>query len=195
MTTAGKYIKIELNKEGSMTNEAKAPVADKVDTIESLQAELKAAVNAKEVNWKLVGNISEKLDKMSKAKASAEREATLKALEGTTAKVKAAIEKAIEHFLDDGTLEKADGIWYSNDFGEALTQCRLMKSAGKKAASGGGGGAGKSFGISTDQLLLNHGGKMMGDSGMTYKEAYDADTDGNKRYTIRKRLLKEEGLV
>lgn len=181
--------------EAKVTAPAEAPVApEKVDTIESLQVELKQAVTAKEVNWKLVSGISEKLDKMTKALANSKREATLKALEAVTAQVKAAIEKAVEPFMDK--LTEADGIWYSNDFGDALTGCRLMKSAAKKASGGGGGGgAGKSFDISTEQLLKNHGGKMMGESGQTYQEAHDESTDGNKRYNVRKKLLKEEGLV
>lgn len=177
-----------------MTEEKKViePTA-KVDTIESLQVELKTAISAKEVNWKLVSGISEKLDKLTKSLASSERDAKLKALEAVTLKVKGAIEKALASFEKE--LELADGVWYSHDYGDQLSSCKLMKSAAKKVGSGGGGGTGKSFSISTDELLKKHGGEMMGDSGQTFSQAYDTDTDGNKRYLVRKRMLKAEGLV
>lgn len=173
--------------EANMTEEV-------VKTKDQLLAEMKVATDAGD--WKAVSKISSEIAKTVASDEKAEKEAKQNALVAVTDVVKVALDKAVDKIIGTLTpdeLEAMDGVWYSRDFGEQLTTCRLSKGAVRKA--GGGGGGGKKFNITTNKLLEDHGSKMMGDSGKTFKKAYDdAGTDGNARYKVRMKLLKVAGL-
>ena len=156
---------------------------------ESLMTQLDTALKAKD--FKAVAKASGELVKFQKAREAVELEAKQKALEAITVEVKNAIQKAIKPMVDAKKLDDADGVWFVNDFGEALVTCRLMKSQARKAkATGGGGnGGGGKFAVSTNDLLEKFGSQEYKD-GATFAEAYEADTDKNKRFAIRSKLLK-----
>lgn len=164
-----------------------------IQSKDELLAEMKTATDSGD--WKAVSKISAKIAKLVAGEEKAEKEAKQEALKGTTEDVKKVLDKAVAKFieaLDPATLEAMDGVWYSQDFGEALTTCRIVKGAVRKGGTGGGGG--KKFNITTKELLDKHGTELMGDSGMTFQEAYDADTGGNARYKVRMKLIKAEGI-
>jgi len=164
-------------------------------TIDELKIKLNAMVDA--------GNFGSDFATLSKTLASAhakieadQRDATQIALKEVTNRVQSAIVKAIEPFLAEIDAKGGDGVWFVSDWGEALIETRMMKArpATKKSSSGGSGGGGKKFSISTDELLKEHGHKEYKD-GVSYQQAYDADTGGNARYQVRVKLLKEAGLT
>lgn len=161
-------------------------------TEDSLMSQLDIALKAKD--FKAVAKASGELVKFQKAREAAELEVKQKALEAVTKEVMAAIVKAVKPFVDAGKLDDADGIWYANDFGEAMTSCRLMKSTPRKARAGGGNGGGGKFAVSTNDLLEKFGSQEYKD-GVTFAEAYEADTDKNKRFAIRTKLLKLGGYI
>jgi len=165
---------------------------EKVQTKAELLAEMKVATDAGD--WKAVSKISAKIAKVVATEEKAEKDAKLAVIATTTEIFKKAMDKTVATLIKDvdpELLKVMDGVWYVNDFGEKLTTCRLVKGAVRKA---GGGGGGKKFSISTTELLSKHGSEMMGDSGKTFQEAYDADTGGNSRYKVRMKLLKADGL-
>lgn len=169
------------------------PDEEVVKTKDQLLAEMKTATDA--MDWKAVSKVSSQIAKVVAAKEKEEKELRLAVLVEVEENIKTAIGKAVQRVidaLDTPTLELMDGVWYSHDFGEKLTACRLTKGAARKA--GGGGGGGKKFSITTKELLDNHGTKLMGDTGKTFQQAYDEDTGGNSRYKVRMKLLKLEGL-
>jgi len=168
---------------------AEQPKAE-VKTKDQLLAELQKAMDAAE--WKTISTISSQIAKLVSAEANAEREAKQTALKGITEKVMRAIEKAVKPFIDSNDLDIADGVWYSHDFGEALTDCRLLKSV--KVAKAGGGGGGKKFDIKTSELLEQFGATLVGDTGKTFTESYAENTDGNFRYGLRNKMLKLAGM-
>lgn len=160
-----------------------------VKTKDQLLAELQTAMDAGE--WKTISSISSQISKLVKGEESAERDAKLVALKDITIKVMKAIDKAVKPFVDAGDLDIADGVWYSHDFGEALTDCRLVKSQAK--ARTGGGGGGKKFDIKTSELLERFGSETLVNAGgveTTFQAAYDGNTDGNFRYFLRTKMLK-----
>jgi len=159
------------------------------------EAELKAELDKayKSGDWKAIAKVAGEIAKFEKAKESAEHEKVLKALEAITEEVKKAVQKVIQPFIDAKKLDKADGIWFVQDFGEKLVTCRLTKSAPRKAGTGGGGG-GKKFDVSTEDLLAKFGDTEYKD-GVTFKAAHEATTDKNKRYAIREALLKKGGYI
>ena len=70
-----------------------------------------------------------------------------------------------------------------------------MKATAKAARTGGGGGGGgKKFSVSTTDLLEKFGSQEYKND-QSFKAAWDADADKNKRYAIREALLKKEGLI
>lgn len=159
---------------------------------DDLLAQMKEATDAGD--WKAMSKISSKVAKIVATEDKAEKDVQLKILEDTTVHIKSTLDKVVNKIvdgLDKEVLDAMSGVWYVNDFGEALTTCRLVKGAARK---GGGGGGGKKFSISTKELLDKHGAEQMGDSGMTFQEAYDSDTGGNARYKVRMKLLKAEGV-
>ncbi len=165
-------------------------------TIDELKAQIKAMVDANNFGAEF-GALSKKLATAQAKIEADQREATQKALVEVTAKVQAAIEKATEPFLKEIEAKGGDGIWFVSDWGELLTDTRLIKKrpTAAKKSGGSGGGGGRKVNISTDELMKDHGDKAYKDTGMTYQEAHNSDTNGNKRYAIRQALLKEAGLV
>jgi len=147
-------------------------------------------------DFKQVAKVASELVKFQKAKEQAELEAKQKALAEVTETVKAAIDKVVNGLIDSGKLDMADGVWYTNDFGDKLTTCRLMKGQAKAKSSGGngGGGGGKKFDVDTTDLLEKFGNQEYKD-GVTFNQAWEADTDKNKRYAIREKLLKLGGYI
>ena len=142
-------------------------------------------------DFKAVAKVAQELVKFQKAKEAAELEAKQQALAAVTEEVKAAIEKALKPLIDSGKLDQADGIWYTNDFGEKLVACRTMKNQ-TKAKTGGGGGGGKKFSVSTTELLEKFGSEEYKD-GLSYQAYWDANPDKNARYGVRESLLKKGG--
>ena len=167
---------------------AQEPVTQEPSQAE-LMAQLKAALD--KGDFKAVAAVSRKIDGMTKATEKAELEAKRAAVEAMQESVKAAIVEAITPLVDSGELDKADGIWFSYDFGEQPT-VRLLKTQTKTRT--GGGGTGKKFDISTEDMLAKHGQEDYKD-GLTFKVAYDQNTDKNWRYAIRQKLLKLEGII
>jgi hypothetical protein len=205
-------------------------VEAKVLTIEEIQLQMTDATAKKD--WKLVSKLAQSLVKAEADAKGAEQKAKQEALAGMTTTVKSMFDKLVQFLtagkepdatevdefanalleLDGVELDKADGVWYSNDFsaesGHAIT-CRLMKGqakeakpkvAGEKATSTGGG---KKYDISTEDLINEVGAEsIFGDgtnatvkagsaySGKAVKSAYDESTDKNWRYGIRTALLK-----
>jgi hypothetical protein len=161
-----------------------------VKSQDELIAEMKAATESGD--WKAVSRLSSQIAKMVAAEEKAEKEEKLKAIAGLTEKVKGVLDKAVNRLVESGELDGCDGVWYSYDFGEKLTTCRLLKGQARKG--GGGGGGGKKFNISTEELLNQYGDQIVkiGDVEQTFKEHWDSTpaTDGNARYKIRVKLLK-----
>jgi len=173
-------------------NAAVSPVAEAPKTEKQLLAELQKALATGD--FKVVAKVSQELVKFQKTKEAAEQETRVKALGEMTGKVQQVITKSLQKMYDDGALDKADGVWFTWDFGEKLTTCRLMKATTKAPRAGGGGGGGKKFSVSTTDLLEKFGGQEYKD-GQSFKQAWEADADKNKRYAIREALLKKEGLI
>ncbi len=173
-----------------MTENKTATNPEKPMTEAELMAEMTKALQSKD--FKLVSKVSAELVKFQKEKEAIELAAKQKVLEGKTEKVKTAITNALKKMVDSGELDDADGIWYTNDFGEKLVAVRLLKTQAK--ARTGGGGGGKKFAVSTDELLEKFGAEDYKD-GMSFKTAYDSNTDKNFRYGIREALLKKGGYI
>lgn len=164
----------------------------KTKTKKELLAEMKLAMDSGD--FKAVSKVSTQIAKVVAGEEKAEKDKALSVLVGYTEEIKQAIDKVVQKFIDttdSKILAAMDGVWFSYDFAEALTTCRLIKSAARKS---GGGGGGKKFNVTTSDLLSRHGGEQMGDSGKTFQQAYDEDTGGNARYKVRMKLLKADGL-
>lgn len=171
---------------GAVVVEPEAP-ATEADLMAQLDTAMKSG------NFKAVAKVASAVDKLRIAQEQAEQKAKEAVLAGITDKVKTIIAKALKPMVDAGELDQADGIWYSNDFGEKLVTCRLVKSAPRKAGGGGGGG-GKRFAVSTNDLLAKFGEQEHKD-GISLAQAYESNTDGNFRYAIRQKLLKLGGYI
>ena len=159
-------------------------------TQEQLMSDMQTALTAGD--FKAVAKISRQIDSMQRAAEKAELDAKRAALEGMSQLVKGAINEAVAGLIADGQLDAADGIWYAYDFGEAEATVRLTKTATRTRT--GGGGTGKKFDISTEDMLSRHGDEAYKD-GMTFRQAYESNTDKNWRYAIRQKLLKLEGII
>ena len=161
---------------------------------EPTEAELMAALETalKSKDFKAVTAASRKLDTAVKAKEKAELDEKRKALDAMSEQVKAAISKVVKPLVDSGKLDAADGIWYSYNFSEEAPTVRLMVSQSRARTPGKGGG--KKYDISTEDMLAKHGQEEYKD-GITLQQAYESSTDKNLRYTVRKTLLKKEGLI
>jgi hypothetical protein len=167
----------------------------KVHTEVDLKAKSKELQDySKQANadWKVIAKMAAELAKMGEVVEKSKRDAALKILETTGEAVKTAIQKAIQPFIDNKSLDVADGIWFSQDFGEKLISIRLSKSAVRKTSSGTStsGGTGKKYDVSTNDLLTKYGETEYKDK-VTFKVAWDADPDKNKRYAIREALIKK----
>lgn len=157
----------------------------------NLLAELKKAFDSGD--YKAIAAASRKLDQFERQAEKAATEKKLAALKGLGEEVTKVIMKAVQPLIDSKKLDEADGIWFAYDFGDKQPVTRLTKTAAK-ARSGGGGGVGKKFDVTTESLLEKYGGDEMKD-GQTYQQVWDSNTDKNSRYTVRKELLKKEGLL
>lgn len=177
-----------------MADETTQAVEEQPKDEATLMQEMNQAVASGD--YKAVAKVAQELVKFQKAKEQAELEARQKVLAEKTELVKSTIQKALAKLVESGELDEADGIWYSNDFGEKLVTCRLMKTAAKTrtGGGGGGGGGGKKFSVSTSELLEKFGSDEYKD-GMSYQQAWESNTDKNWRYAIRESLLKKAGVV
>jgi len=160
-------------------------------TVQELMAQLQSALD--KGDYKLVASVSRQIDQRERAKEKAELEAKRAELEARSESVKQKLLAVVQPMIDSGILDKADGIWFSYDFGDKAATVRLMKTAAR-APRTGGGGTGKKFDISTEDMLAKHGGEVYKD-GQTFRAAYDQNTDKNWRYAIRQKLLKLEGII
>ena len=148
-----------------------------------------------------------KLDKQKGEAKKKEDEEKKAALAAATTAIKERIVALVQSAMDTNSsdyvqgMEKADVVSFKWDLKEPLNtiECRLFK--GSVAAKTGGthtvgGGATKKYSISTEELLKKFGENIMvEETGETYQAAHDSTTDGNKRYQIRVKLLKLEGLI
>lgn len=160
-----------------------------------LMTQMTAAV--KSGDYKSVAKIAMEITKLQKAKEATENEARLKALVALEVDIKAIIITALKPIINSGKLDKADGVWFSYDFGEKLETIRLSKTATKsKSTTGttGGGGTGKKFAVSTSDLLAKYGAEVYKDN-LTFSAAFESNTDKNWRYGIREALLKKDGII
>jgi len=194
-----------------VTTNGGTAVAEPPKTEAQLMVEMNAAV--KSGDYKQVAKVAQELVKFQKAKEQAEHDAKVQALVAVEVLVKglfggvgAILTSGHPATADElknlttklkaiqGTeLDQADGIWYTNDFGEKLATCRLMK-ATKAAGKTGGGGAGKKFSVSTTELLEKFGSEPYKE-GLTFQAAWDSNADKNWRYGIREALLKKSGVT
>lgn len=177
------------------TEEAKVEVVveDPEVVKQKLVAELTAAI--KSGDYQQIAAVSRKLDGFERENEKKANEARLNALKVLGDEVSKVIMGVVQPLIDAGKLDTADGVWFSYDFGDKQPVTRLTKTAVKaKSGGGGGGGVGKKFDVTTDQLLEKHGSTEYKD-GATHQQAWDASTDKNDRYNVRKSLLKLEGLL
>jgi len=168
-----------------------APVVAPVVSEASLMASMEQAMKAKD--YKAVARVSQELVKYQRTQEQAIADAKSKALVAITTEVKTVLDTAVKRLIDAKKLDLADGVWYSADFGDKSTACRLIKTTAK-APRTGSGGSGKKYDIGTEEMLKKHG-HMEYKGGQSFQSAYDSDTDKNKRYAIREALLKVEGLI
>jgi len=208
----------------------KEAIVAEVLTIEQIQEKMGLATAAKD--WKLVSKLAQSLVKAEADQKALElklKQDALVAVTGSVGKLfdtlvgflvggNAPDATEVDSFADailalNGTeLDKADGVWYMQEFGnENGKSIRLMKGAVKeKAVKAAGDGttkapsaSGKKFNVTTEELITEVGeASVFGDgqngtvkaasayTGQTIKAAYDSSTDKNWRYGIRTALLK-----
>lgn len=166
---------------------------EKVYTLEELAGQLNDAIAKGE--YANVSKIARSIAKLQATKDKAEAEAKTNAVMAICETAKKKIDGLIQKLIDSGDLanEAVDGVWYSNDFGETHSSCRLLRKAARTSTGGGGG---KKFEDKTSDLLAKFGDQPMKEGeAETCQEAYDASTDGNSRYRVRRRLLKLAGVT
>ena len=166
-------------------------------TAEELQVAMTEAVGKSD--WKAVGAIAKAMTKAEAGAEKARKDALQGVLAELTLEVKVVVDKAVAKLVDAGKLDNCDGVWYTNDFGDTLTTCRLTKKQARASTSGGNGGAGKKYDASTKDLLEQFGAEIDEKSGKTFQELADeaetADDKKNATYRVRVKLLKKAGLV
>ena len=172
-------------------SEAVAP-APVERTIDELMSDMQTALTGKD--FKAVSSISRQIDQRNRAveKAALDEKRAKAGEVGNV--VLNAIMGVVSPLVTDGTLDDFDGIWFTMDFGEQEPTIRIVKTA-TKAARSGNGGTGKKFDVSTDDMLARYGEEPYKESGMTFKVAYESNTDKNWRYAIRTALLKKQGVI
>lgn len=139
----------------------------------------------KNQDWVLVTKLAKELTKTQKDIEDTKRKEREGALAKLTAKVKKQIDEVVNSLTDD-EVKDIDGIWYINDYGEALSTCRLIKTTPKVRKPGA---TENHYPVTTEALLQRFGSQPY--KGMTFDIAHIAAAkDGNKRYTIRKALIK-----
>ena len=181
-------------------------MVDQVRTKEVVLAELGEAY--KKGDMKLVSKLASEIAKIDAQAEQAEREAKVKALADMGGKVKTAIMKAIQKFIDNGDLDVADGIWFSYDFADKSESIRLLKGAPKKEKGTGSGSSGYVSvpDVKTADLLAEVGDHVMFKedtvrkidkvehtmkAGTTFKQAFEFSNNGGWRNSVRMALLKE----
>ena len=196
-----------------MSEEVVTSTDPTLDPIEALQKRISEATAAQD--WKAVTKIARELVDAENAKAKAEREKLQAAIAGLTEKVKGVIDKAVARMIEAGELDGADGVWYSKDFGDESSGCRLLKSAPKVAGEkSGNGGSYVSHPAKSDELRKSEGAKPFTSpdgtpvtkatigkvehtfpEGLTLEEAWKYSNDGGWRNRVRQALLKSAGLI
>lgn len=213
------------------------PVVTK--TLEEQIAELEAKVTEAAVakDYKLVGKLATQLNKLQTEQKTAEVKAKQDALVAITGEVgnlfttlvkfltggqspdATEVDEFANKLLElEGTeLDKADGVWYANDFGAEsghATSIRLMKGQAKTAKEPKAQGekttapsAGQKYSVKTEDLLAELGDMILGDgengtikagaayAGKSVKQAQEESTDKNWRYGLRVALLKYKGIM
>lgn len=154
----------------------------RIDAIEKL---------VKTGDYKAVAAFSRKLDIADKAAEKANLAVKTAALDVVRARIAIRIDKIVQQEVDSKSLDMADGIWYAFDFGDKVSTTRLTKTAPKATRAGG---AGKTFDVTTVDMLTRHGEKQFKD-GRTYQQAWNDSNDKNSRFHIRQILLKLDGRV
>lgn len=147
-----------------------------------------------------------KVEKLKKEAGKGEEEAKKQLLIDTTLAMKDRIVGLINAAKDKDSadyllnMDKADCVVFKWNFTDAdnLIECKLFKSSATRPAGtkSTGGGAGKKYSVKTDELIAKYGDNIFkDDTGQTFKEAWDSNSDGNWRYGIRVKLLKLEGVI
>lgn len=183
--------KVEGSNSIGPATEAPIPV-----TKESLMSDLQEAMASND--WQKVAKLGASIAKHDALIKRQEREELEASVAEVANSIKSDIEEALETHLDNPTIEKCDGVWYSWDFGTGVKSIRLLTSNAKTSSksaniTGSAGSVGKKFNITTGAMLEQLGDEQYKDSGMTAREFHDSTTDGNKRYSLRVWLLKESG--
>lgn len=145
-------------------------------------------------DFKQVAKVAAELVKFQKTKEETELAAKQAALAKKNAIVLAAIEKALAPIIKSGELDQADGVWFTQDFGEKLAAVRLYKTQPHTSTGKSGGRVGKKFSVSSNELLGKFGEQVYKD-GMSFEAAWDSNADKNWRYGIREALLKLSGTI
>jgi hypothetical protein len=209
-----------------------------VKTIEEQIAELEAKVTEAAVakDYKQVGKLAQLLNKLQADQKGAEQKAKQDALVAITGTVggyfstlvkfltggqspdATEVDEFAEKLLNlSGTeLDKADGVWFANDFSAEsghATSIKLMKGQAKAKEPKAPGeksstpSAGQKYSVKTEDLLAELGDMILGDgtegtikagaayAGMTVKAAQESSTDKNWRYGLRVALLKYKGVM
>lgn len=165
-------------------------------TIEARKAELtkQFAAAGAAGDWKAVAKLAREIATIVAGEEKVEQDTRRAALVAVNDKVKVAIDKLLKGMVDKEELDLADGIWYTWDFGTTESTIRLLKTESKRT-SPTSGGTGKKYDISTEELLQLHGDEMMPGSDLTWKQAHDEHTEGNKRYIVRMKMIKHFGIA
>ena len=190
----------EITEEPMSSNVTPVAPVSAEPTQEQLKEQLQVALASND--WKAVTKISGVIAKQQVAVERAEREAKEAEVIQLCEFVKDVIDEALKDFIADGTLDKADGVWYSYNFGDKASSIRLLAKQTVSKSTGGGGSATKKFAITTESMVAKYGSEpytVNFKDGTSYNgtvaEYYEQYKDGNARYQLRMKLLKKEGLV
>ena len=154
---------------------------------------------------KAIASEQAKVEKSKREAGKGEEEQKKQLLIATTLAMKDRIVELIKRSKDTDNadyllnMDKADCVVFKWNFTDAdnLVECKLFKSAARPAGTKStGGGAGKKYFVRTEELLAKYGEYIFKEeTGQTFKEAWDSNSDGNWRYGIRVKLLKLEGVI
>lgn len=185
-------------------------------THDELEARMQACANAKD--WKGVRETAKLLDDHEKGEVTRKRDEAKAVINETTGKIRTAIDRIVDKAIEQGHMEVCDGVWYSRDFGETESTCRLVRSVKTTRQPGTGGGSGSyvAVGIPTKELLAREvDGKMVADlvmfendtevvidkvkqtvpAGMTYNAAYQFSSNGGWRNRVVMAIRKKAGVI
>ena len=155
---------------------------------------------------KAIASEQAKVEKSKREAGKGEEEQKKQLLIATTLAMKDRIVELIKRSKDTDNadyllnMDKADCVVFKWNFTDAdnLVECKLFKSSAARPAGtkSTGGGAGKKYSVKTEELLAKYGEYIFKEeTGQTFKEAWDSNSDGNWRYGIRVKLLKLEGVI